>query len=77
MPRAPETPKGYAAPPGFGPAGETCRSCAHAVRSDGYRRGFWKCRANELNWSRSRRSDILLSSPACRIWEQRQEGVRG
>lgn len=61
-----ETPKGYAARPGSGPAGETCKTCASACRTGGR---YWKCAVIKHNWSRSYATDIRLKSPACSYWK--------
>ena len=37
------TANGYAAQPGTGPAGETCRSCTHCVAKGWSERVFYKC----------------------------------
>lgn len=62
-------PKGHAAPPGSGPAGETCGTCKHRVtvklRSG---RTFPKCGQARHKWTHGRGSDIRVRSPACRLW---------
>lgn len=71
--RASEQPCGYAASPGTGPEGETCRSCAHAVEQwqlGARDRRWWKCALAQARWTRSIRTDIRLKSPACRNWER-------
>lgn len=61
-------PNGYAAPPGSGPARETCKSCQHyAHHITGSRKSFPKCGLTK--WTSGRGSDILARSPACRRWE--------
>jgi hypothetical protein len=62
--RASDQANGYAAKPGTGPAGETCKSCVHAVK----RWYWWKCALFKAPWTHSRRTDIRLKSPACRFW---------
>lgn len=66
-----ETPNGYAARPGSGPAGETCKTCEFKyqveIRSG---RKFWKCLKVQHRWSGCYASDIRLKSPACSFWEQ-------
>ena len=60
---------GYAAPPGTGPARETCKSCkhyAHRVRAKKYR----KCGLMKAHWTGGPGTDILARSPACRCWEE-------
>ena len=59
--------QGYAAPPGTGPAGETCRTCRYCRA---YRR-FTKCghpirRGKNTNGTAT---DILQRTPACSKWE--------
>jgi hypothetical protein len=68
----PIVPAGYYHLPGTGPALESCATCAHAVR---FRTGrVWlKCAKNARNWTPSRRTDILPSSPACRYWAAQPE----
>lgn len=61
-------PQGYAAPPGTGPAGETCGSCRHIARLR-YARIYLKCELNERAWTHGRKTDILARTPACRKWE--------
>lgn len=54
---------GYAAPPGTGPAGETCRTCAHMTG-----RRFHKCRLGLVTSGAA--TDIRTSAPACRLWTE-------
>lgn len=73
--RASEQARGYAAPPGTGPEGESCRSCAHSSLA-GYRYNhgnYWKCGQVQHLWTHSVRTDIRLKSPACRRWEAKNE----
>lgn len=65
-----EVARGYYNPPGTGPQGETCKTCAHAVPSGGHRT-YWKCELVRLKWTGSIRTDIRLRSPACKGWEPR------
>lgn len=60
-------PRGYAARPGGGPAGETCRSCRHMARIR-YAKTYRKCDLCRANWSRGPRTDVLARSPACAFW---------
>ena len=62
--RDPE-PKGYAAPPGTGPEGETCGSCRHIMRVP-----WAKCGLVKDRWTHSRGSDVKVRAPACRRWER-------
>ncbi len=60
--------RGYASPPGTGPAGETCGSCNHCARDREGR--YRKCELNRAAWTRGPRTDILARSPACAKWEK-------
>ncbi|WP_186020592.1 hypothetical protein [Burkholderia gladioli] len=63
--RRPVQRSGYAAAPGTGPTGETCASCAQARRFGRYA----KCALLERHWTGGQGTDVLLRSPACRLWE--------
>lgn len=65
-------PRGNAAPVGSGPAGETCRSCAHcyAVR---YSKKYYKC--DLVKETRGPGSDIKLKWPACARWEAKETEI--
>lgn len=58
--------KGYAAPPGTGPVGQTCRTCKHFARR---RSRYLKCGLMRAHWTGGTGTDILAKSPACRCWE--------
>jgi hypothetical protein len=66
--RGSRPPKGYAAPPGSGPAGETCKSCQHLVRRE-KARTYLKCGLMERGWTGGAGTDVRASSPACSRWE--------
>jgi hypothetical protein len=57
--------RGYAAPPGTGPAGQTCGTCEHIVRGAKYR----KCELIRAKWTHGPGTDILARSAACNKWE--------
>ena len=61
-------PGGYAARPGTGPGGETCRTCRHRCRIV-YDRSYNKCGLQRENWTHGPGTDIRVGSPACRFWE--------
>ena len=61
--------RGYAAPPGSGPKGETCRGCKHLGHVQPNLRKFYKCRLTK--WTGGKASDVLINSPACLAWEKR------
>ena len=58
---------GYPTPPGTGPAGETCGSCAHILRRQ-YAKTYIKCARTETHGAAT---DIRVGSPACSCWEAR------
>lgn len=60
---------GHAAPPGTGPADETCGSCAHIQRRDIGSRCFFKCGVLPAKFVHGRKTDILKTDSACAMWE--------
>ena len=72
--RASNAARGYAAPPGTGPEGETCRSCRHLARVR-YSRTFLKCELNRAAWTKAPWTDIRAGSPACRKWQAGDPGT--
>lgn len=66
----PGEPHGYPEPPGSGPPGETCRTCEHRMKLRAGNKKFYKCDKNRHRWGNSTASDIVLKTPACRLWEQ-------
>jgi hypothetical protein len=60
--------RGHAAPPGTGPAGETCRTCKWLRKVNGGRRVYSKCGLGRI--SAGPGTDIRLKDPACRHWER-------
>lgn len=67
--RATPQPKGYAALPGTGPAGETCKTCKHLVRRQ-FSKTYLKCGLMRAHWTGGPGSDIRAKAPACRHWEK-------
>lgn len=65
-------PNGYAAPPGTGPKGETCKGCEHY---SGHRRSkiYRKCELVRARWTGGAGTDIKAGSPACAYWKKREE----
>lgn len=80
LPKGKEIPKGYAATPGSGPQGETCRSCKHYVSLKYHDKSYPKCLLRgktvrhlavgrlHVSWSHCYASDIRAKSPACKFW---------
>jgi hypothetical protein len=73
----PQSPKarkksGYAAPPGTGPSGETCKTCNHYTLRE-FANTYRKCGLMCGIWTRGPGTDILARSPACKKWERRNE----
>ncbi|MDE2105414.1 MAG: hypothetical protein KGL39_49765 [Patescibacteria group bacterium] len=61
--------RGYAAAPGSGPQGETCRTCAHFVRRDGFAKVYLKCGLMRAHWTGGAGTDVKAGAPACREWK--------
>lgn len=72
--RQPRPTGGYAARPGTGPAGETCRTCRHLrrVKREGGRT-YSKC--GLVPSSHGPGTDIRASAAACREWESPNGGA--
>ncbi|VWB08550.1 hypothetical protein BLA6863_00223 [Burkholderia lata] len=65
-------PKGFAAAPGTGPTGETCKTCAHKRSTEGHTaKVYWKCALMQHAWTGGPGSDIRMRSPACSRWSAR------
>ena len=64
--------RGYAAPPGSGPVGETCRSCVNYRSINGGSKTFPKCNLMRDTWTHGYGTDILARAPACREWKDRR-----
>lgn len=73
--RKPTPQRGYAAPPGSGPADETCGSCEHHATRQ-WAGTYHKCALMVARWTRGPGSDILVRSPACSRWEARELNIR-
>ncbi len=67
---------GHAAPPGTGPEGETCGSCAHLVRIGQGRRAYFKCELMRHIWTGGYGTDIRCMDLACQRWESTLHGVK-
>ena len=59
---------GYAAPPGTGLQGETCRSCNLKTRQFSGSKSWYKCSLVKISGHKA--TDIKLRSPACSFWEE-------
>lgn len=68
--------RGYAAPPGTGPVGETCKSCINYRSVCGGNKSFPKCELMRSSWTHGYGTDILAKAPACREWQARTKGER-
>ena len=67
--RSAPTPSGHAAPPGTGPANETCGSCAHLVRKR-MAKTYLKCGLMESVWTGGGKTDVRARDAACAKWEK-------
>lgn len=61
---------GYAATPGSGPAGETCKTCEHYTHRS-LAKNYRKCALMAHAWTGGPGTDILARAPACSRWEKR------
>lgn len=61
----------YADTPGTGPAGETCKTCAHLYRK-ALARTYLKCGLMQAAWTGGGKTDVKASAPACSKWEAAQ-----
>lgn len=62
----------YAAMPGTGPAGETCRSCDNLSGKLQSRR-YYKCGLTRAKWTGGPGTDVKVRSPACSKWAKLDE----
>ncbi|SDE46185.1 hypothetical protein [Rhodospira trueperi] len=69
----PRRPGGYAARPGGGPKGETCRTCLHYVRKGRGKSVYRKCDLLRDVWTNGTGSDIRAGAPACCLWKEVSE----
>ncbi len=68
-----DIPRGYAYPPGTGPAGEKCGTCKFACSSGGGRKTYYKCLHLKPRWTAGPGTDIRLKSPACKLWAKKED----
>jgi len=61
---------GYAADPGTGPEGETCKSCKFKTKKPWTEGHYLKCLLMREHWTGGAGTDIKARSPACRYWEK-------
>lgn len=73
-PCRPSKPNGYAAPPGTGPKGETCKTCKNLARKGGCSRYYLKCLLVKARWTGGAGTDVKAGSPACAGWEKAKNG---
>jgi hypothetical protein len=67
-------PRGYAAPPGTGPKGETCGSCAHYVRKQ-MARAYPKCLLRRATWTAAAQPSFRTCADA-RKWQAQDHRPR-
>lgn len=67
--------RGYAAPPGSGPAGETCASCIHSyLHHRSGSKNWYKCAL--VKPTKGAATDLRLKWAACSRWEADNEKGR-
>lgn len=62
-------PSGHILPPGSGPAGETCKGCAHRAVVQ-HAKAYQKCGLARASWTGGRKTDIRVTDAACAKWEK-------
>lgn len=68
--RKPTVKKGYAAQPGTGPEGKTCRDCKHKTTMSNTGSKSWiKCELRRSTWTSGEGTDIKASAAACSKFE--------
>lgn len=72
--RTPIVKNGYAAPPGTGPEGATCKQCQHKTSfgNSGGGKHFIKCELRRDTWTHGEGTDILAGSAACSKFEPKK-----
>lgn len=74
--RKPTVKNGYAAPPGTGPEGMTCKDCRHKLSmGHGHSKRWIKCELRRATWTGGEGTDIRASAPACSKFEPREAGA--
>lgn len=72
--RKPTVKNGYAAQPGTGPEGKTCRDCKHKLRLGNFGgKSYLKCDLRRATWTGGEGTDILARTPACSKFEALRE----
>jgi hypothetical protein len=61
-------------PPGSGPRGQSCGTCAKLC-GRAFRKTYFKCHVLKKFWSAGRGTDIRKKDPACMSWEPRIDKV--
>lgn len=66
--------RGHAWTPGTGPAGETCKTCAHYTLRR-FAKVYRKCGLMQANWTGGPGTDIKANDPACAKWQAAGDGA--
>lgn len=61
--------KGYPSPPGSGPEGQTCKTCANYCVLPYHNKAYRKCLVIQHRWTHGPGTDIKASWPACSFWK--------
>jgi hypothetical protein len=62
-------------PPGSGPYGQTCGTCAKLCTRHGSSKTYFKCHVLMKFWTAGPGTDIRKKDPACLCWEPRIDKV--
>lgn len=60
-------PSGHAYPPGTGPEGERCGTCANLARIH-MAKTYLKCELARSKWTHGHKSDVRAGDAACKFW---------
>ncbi len=79
--KAPRPDRAHPYPPGSGPRGQSCGTCAKLMERR-FSKTYFKCHVLMKTWTGGAGTDIRKKDPACLAWEPRIEkielfGVRG
>ena len=59
-------------PPGTGPEGETCGTCAKCCKIEYHDKIYYKCAYMKHAWTHGLGTDLRLKDEACFLWKEQQ-----
>jgi hypothetical protein len=63
--------RAHPSPPGSGPAGQSCGTCAKCVKREFTHHNYYKCLVMAKFWTAGLGTDVRLKDLACKSWEPR------